>query len=335
MIPKSKFIEFLLSYHHSTLNFIESSNSKYQEQNQIKRKQEKQFYNYSSCYVVPTGLEPVTLCLEGRCSIQLSYGTVFLTGCKYTPTFSNYTNFFRHFFIFIDKSKIMSEIKIEDIQIEQGWKVLLTSEFLSPNFRLIKKFLKSEKENGKTMFPPGQLIFNAFNLCPLDQLKVVILGQDPYHGPGQAMGLSFSVPQNIKMPPSLKNIYKEIQADLGIDIPSHGDLTYWAKQGVLLLNAILTVESNQPGSHKNSGWEQFTNAVIQKIADNNDNIVFLLWGNFAKAKKNLINSEKHLILESPHPSPLAGKGFFGNHHFSKTNDFLRSKNITPIDWQIT
>lgn len=228
----------------------------------------------------------------------------------------------------------MNEIKIEDIKIENGWKELLKDEFLSPNFRLIKKFIVNEKEAGKIIYPPGQLIFNAFNLCPLDRLKVVILGQDPYHGPGQAMGLSFSVPKNISMPPSLKNIYKEIKNDLNIDMPDHGDLTHWAEQGVLLLNAILSVERNKPGSHKNSGWEQFTNAVIQRIADSKENIVFLLWGNFARAKRNLINNEKHLILESPHPSPLAGNGFFGNNHFSKTNDFLSSRNIKPIDWSI-
>jgi uracil-DNA glycosylase len=177
-------------------------------------------------------------------------------------------------------------------------------------------------------------MFNAFKHTPFNHVKVVILGQDPYHGPGQAMGLSFSVPKGIKLPASLKNIYKEIDADIGFQNPGHGDLTSWADQGVLLLNAMLSVERGKAGSHRNIGWQLFTDAVIRKISEKKEGVIFLLWGNFAKSKKKLVNEFKHYVLESPHPSPLAGGGFFGNNHFSKTNELLLQQNKKPINWQI-
>ena len=177
-------------------------------------------------------------------------------------------------------------------------------------------------------------MFNAFNLTPFDHVKVVVIGQDPYHGPGQAMGLSFSVPKGIKVPPSLKNIYKELANDVGIEVPDHGDLTYWARQGVFLLNAILTVEHKSPGSHKKVGWQKFTNAVIQKLSDEKEGLVFLLWGRFARSKVEIIDELKHYVLESAHPSPLAGDAFMGNHHFSKTNELLLRQGEKAIDWQV-
>ena len=218
--------------------------------------------------------------------------------------------------------------------IDESWKKVLVECFEKPYFYNIVNFLRAEKSQGKQIFPPGSLIFNAFNITRFDKVKVVILGQDPYHNPGQAMGLSFSVPKSIKTPPSLINIFKEIERDLGIPIPNHGDLTKWGKEGVLLLNAILTVESNKPASHKNIGWEEFTNDVIRQLSKEKENLVFLLWGNYAKNKKHLIDSTKHLILESSHPSPLAGKGFYGNDHFSKTNSYLSAKKIPEINWNL-
>ncbi|MDQ3140900.1 MAG: uracil-DNA glycosylase [Bacteroidota bacterium] len=221
-----------------------------------------------------------------------------------------------------------------DVRIEGSWKKELDSEFQKDYFIQLISFLKKSKEQNKVIYPPGSLIFNAFDVTPFDQVKVVILGQDPYHGPNEAMGLSFSVPKGIRVPPSLLNIYKEIQRAFGYPIPSHGDLTSWAKQGVLLLNASLTVEQNVPNSHKHIGWHHFTDRVIEILATKKTGLVFLLWGNFARSKKQLIPPNKHLILESLHPSPLAGGGFFGNDHFKKTNEFLIQSDRVPINWEI-
>jgi len=226
----------------------------------------------------------------------------------------------------------MSQIK--DVQIEESWKEALKDEFQKPYFLEIKEYLVTAKKAGKTIYPPGPLIFNAFNTTPLDKVEVVIIGQDPYHGPDQAMGLSFSVPKNIAIPASLKNIYKELNRDLGIKIPNHGDLTNWAKQGVFLLNAMLTVEARQAGSHKKIGWQTFTDAVIKTISDRCNGVVFLLWGNFAKNKKVLIDEMKHYVLEAVHPSPLAGNGFQGCNHFSKANELLKNQGKQPIDWSL-
>ena len=221
-----------------------------------------------------------------------------------------------------------------DVKIESSWKAALQNQFNQPYFEGLVTFLKAEKTAEKVIFPAGPLIFNAFEQTPIDQVKVVILGQDPYHNPGEAMGLSFSVPKGKRTPPSLVNIYKEIHADLDLPIPKHGDLTSWAAQGVFLLNAMLTVEQKKPGSHQKKGWEQFTDSVIKTISDTKENVVFLLWGNFAKGKKALIDTSKHLVLEAAHPSPLAGNAFSGNQHFSKANDYLQKQGKTPIDWQI-
>lgn len=228
----------------------------------------------------------------------------------------------------------MSVINPDNVQIEESWKSFLSEEFSKPYFSQIKSFLQEEKKAGKAIYPPGNLIFNAFNTTPVDNVKVVILGQDPYHNQGEAMGLSFSVPKTCKTPPSLKRIYKEINEDIGCNIPTHGDLTYWAEQGVLLLNAMLTVEHKKAGSHRKIGWQKFTDAVIQRISNEKEGIVFMLWGNFAKSKAELISEDKHLVLKSAHPSPLARTGFFGNHHFSKANNYLKSNGIQEIDWQI-
>ncbi len=221
-----------------------------------------------------------------------------------------------------------------DVQIEESWKDALKDEFEKPYFSHIRDLLKTEKQNGKLIYPPGPLIFNAFNITPFHNVKVVILGQDPYHGPGQAMGLSFSVPREVPAPPSLRNIFKEIQNDLGIPPPDHGDLTHWAQQGVFLLNAMLTVEKGQAGSHQNFGWQSFTDAVIKILSDQKEGLVFLLWGKFAQSKVQLIDQLKHHVLESAHPSPLAGNRFFDNHHFSRTNEILMNQGQTPIDWRV-
>lgn len=223
---------------------------------------------------------------------------------------------------------------MNDVKIESSWKAVLQSEFEKPYFQNLVEFIKNEKQAGKTIFPPGQLIFNAFHHCPIDKVKVVILGQDPYHQPGQAMGLSFSVPKSEPIPASLKNIYKEIQSDLGITPASHGDLTAWAHQGVFLLNAILTVEKSNAGAHARSGWQDFTDAVIKTLSAQRTGLIFLLWGNFAKQKKELIDLTKHYVLEAAHPSPLAGGAFFGCKHFSKTNELLIHAGHTPIEWKI-
>lgn len=219
-----------------------------------------------------------------------------------------------------------------DVKIEESWKKVLEEEFDKPYFQEIAEYLHREKRDGKIIYPPGPLIFNAFKLTPFEKVRVVIIGQDPYHGPGQAHGLSFSVPDGMAIPPSLKNIYKEIESDLGIPPRQNGNLEHWAKQGVFLLNAILTVRANQAASHSNIGWQRFTDAVITKISQQKKGVVFLLWGNYAKGKKDLICSEGNLILEAAHPSPLARGAFFGCKHFSKTNNFLISCGNNPILW---
>lgn len=223
-----------------------------------------------------------------------------------------------------------------DVKIEDSWKEVLKHEFTKPYFQQVVTFLKTEKSAGKTIYPPGPLIFNAFNQTPFSKVKVVIIGQDPYHGPGQAHGLSFSVPNGVKPPPSLVNIFKEIQSDIGVAMPQgYGNLTKWAEQGVLLLNAALTVRANEPFSHANFGWADFTNAVIQKISEEKKGIVFLLWGKFAQDKQVLIDETKHFVLKAAHPSPFsADKGFFGCKHFSKTNDLLVKQGFSPIDWKL-
>ncbi|WP_127125461.1 uracil-DNA glycosylase [Pseudoflavitalea rhizosphaerae] len=223
-----------------------------------------------------------------------------------------------------------------DVKIDESWKVALKNEFTKTYFLEIATFLRTEKMTGKTIYPPGGQIFNAFNLTHFDNVKVVILGQDPYHGAGQAHGLCFSVAPGIKPPPSLVNIFKEMQSDLGLPIPNHGTLTKWAEQGVLLLNASLTVRAGEPMSHAKIGWAQFTNSVIRKISDEKKNVVFLLWGKFAQEKQELIDvTRHHLILKAAHPSPFsADSGFFGCKHFSKTNQFLVQNGIDPIDWAL-
>ncbi|MBC35931.1 MAG: uracil-DNA glycosylase [Bacteroidetes bacterium] len=219
-------------------------------------------------------------------------------------------------------------------QIHDSWKEILKNEFQSEYFKKLKDFLIEEKKT-QTIYPPGSQIFTAFNLTPFDKVKVVIIGQDPYHGPNQAHGLCFSVAKGIKKPPSLVNIFKEINQDLGIPIPENGNLDKWAEQGVLLLNATLTVRAHQAGSHQNKGWETFTDSVIQILSSERENLIFILWGNFAIAKKELIDESKHNVLTSPHPSPFsANRGFFGNKHFSKTNQILTDLGKTPIDWNI-
>ncbi|MEO7174424.1 MAG: uracil-DNA glycosylase [Saprospiraceae bacterium] len=223
----------------------------------------------------------------------------------------------------------MSASKVE---IEESWGEILSEEFEKPYFLKLRDYLKAQKGSGKVIFPPGPKIFNAFNHTPLHKVKVVILGQDPYHQPGQAMGLSFSVPAGIGVPASLKNIYKELHQDTGKIIPSNGDLTGWADQGVFLLNSMLTVEANQAGAHKAIGWQTFTDRVIQLLSEHQEHLVFLLWGNFAREKQGLIDADKHLILEAAHPSPLARGAFFGCKHFSKANEWLVAKGIEPIRW---
>ncbi len=221
-----------------------------------------------------------------------------------------------------------------DPDIEHSWKDVLLEEFNKPYFHELKDFLLGEKKK-HVVYPPGKLIFNAFKMTPFDKVSVVILGQDPYHGPGQAHGLCFSVPDGIAQPPSLQNILKEIHADLGIGIPRTGNLEPWARQGVLLLNATLTVRSNLAGSHQKKGWETFTDAVIRVLSERKDGLVFLLWGNYAGAKEVLIDSSRHHLLKAPHPSPLsASRGFFGCRHFSKTNELLRAQGKQEIVWDL-
>jgi uracil-DNA glycosylase len=220
-----------------------------------------------------------------------------------------------------------------DIRIEESWKQLLADQFSSEYFNKLTAFVREEYRKSK-VYPPGKYIFNAFDLCPFDKVKVVIIGQDPYHNPGQAHGLSFSVPDGTQFPPSLINIFKEIKNDLGIETIRSGNLTRWALQGVVLLNAILTVTENQPGSHRNRGWEKFTDAVITRLSQQKSNLVFILWGKYAQDKGAGIDRSRHLVLESVHPSPLsASRGFFGNHHFSRCNQYLEDNGIEPVDWR--
>lgn len=220
-----------------------------------------------------------------------------------------------------------------DVKIEESWKQALQHEFTKPYFLQVAAHLKTERATGAVVYPPGPLIFNAFNTTPFDEVKVVILGQDPYHNPGQAHGLSFSVPDGVPPPPSLVNIYKELHTDIGMAIPKTGNLTKWAKQGVFLLNAILTVRANEPASHAKIGWMDFTDAVIKKISAEKEGIVFLLWGRFAQEKQALIDETRHHVLKASHPSPFsADKGFFGCKHFSKTNELLRKQGKEAIDW---
>lgn len=219
-----------------------------------------------------------------------------------------------------------------DVQIEEGWKRALAPEFEKPYFEQLTGFVRQEYRT-TAVYPPGRLIFNAFNLCPFDKVKVVIIGQDPYHGPGQAHGLCFSVNDGVPFPPSLQNIFKEIHDDLGTPIPASGNLTRWAQQGVLLLNATLTVRAHQAGSHQGRGWETFTDAAIRTLAESREHLVFILWGAYAQKKGAFIDREKHLVLTSVHPSPLSAyHGFFGNKHFSRANAYLAKHGETPIHW---
>jgi len=221
-----------------------------------------------------------------------------------------------------------------EVKIEQSWKEALAGEFDKPYFESLVRFLHQEKAAGKIIYPPGSQIFRAFDLTPVDKVKVVILGQDPYHGPGQAHGLSFSVPSGVPAPPSLKNIFKEIESDLGVKMSGYPDLEKWARQGVLLLNAVLTVRCAEAASHSKIGWQEFTDAVIKYISDNCEGVVFLLWGNFARTKAELIDRSRHVVLEAAHPSPLARGAFFGCRHFSRANQALVSFGRTPIDWRL-
>jgi uracil-DNA glycosylase len=219
-----------------------------------------------------------------------------------------------------------------NVQIEETWKEQLQNEFAKPYFKNLSEFVKHEYKTN-SIYPAGKFIFNAFNLCPFDKIKVVIIGQDPYHGPNQAHGLCFSVQDGVKFPPSLRNVFKEINLDIGTPMPESGNLTRWAEQGVFLLNATLTVKAHEAGSHQKKGWEEFTHEVIRTIASKKKNVVYLLWGAFAQKKAELINHSENLVLKSVHPSPLsASRGFFGNHHFSKTNAYLLKNNKVPIRW---
>ncbi|MBA3648636.1 MAG: uracil-DNA glycosylase [Chitinophagales bacterium] len=229
----------------------------------------------------------------------------------------------------------MPAVEIPNVQIEPSWKEVLKEEFSKDYFQSIKNSLQNQKQEGKIMYPSGQLIFNAYNLTSFDKVKVVLLGQDPYHGTGQAHGVCFSVPKGVRQPPSLVNIFKELRNDTGVQIPDHGNLEKWTKQGVFLLNAILTVQANKPSSHKDLGWQHFTDETIRQLSAKRDHLVFMLWGKFAQEKASLIDSSKHLILKAAHPSPYsADNGFFGCRHFSKANEYLKSHQIAPIDWRL-
>ena len=226
--------------------------------------------------------------------------------------------------------------KLRQIRLNESWKISLTEFLLSPKMDQLREFLLAEKTAEKTIYPPNALIFNAFNTTPLEQVKVVILGQDPYHGPNQAQGLSFSVQKGLALPPSLRNIFHELHTDLGIPVFKNGDLSKWAQQGVLLLNSVLNVEAGQPTSHQKQGWEDFTDTVIDVLNEQRENIVFILWGAYAQRKGQRINQNKHLVLKAAHPSPLAANrgGFFGCKPFSKSNNYLKQHGIEPIDWQL-
>lgn len=220
-----------------------------------------------------------------------------------------------------------------EVRIEESWKEQLAEEFTKPYFEKLTEFVRTEYMGDTPIYPPAKLIFNAFDHCPFNDVKVVIIGQDPYHGAGQAHGLCFSVNKGVALPPSLVNIFKEIANDTGTPIPSNGDLTRWSEQGVLMLNAVLTVRAASAGSHRNKGWEEFTDAAIRALAEKRDNIVFILWGSYAIKKGAFIDKERHLVLTSPHPSPLSAyQGFFGNHHFTRTNDYLRTHGKNEIIW---
>ena len=221
-----------------------------------------------------------------------------------------------------------------DVRIEQSWKEVLKGEFDKPYFVSLVNFLRQEKASGKVIYPPGSQIFHAFDLTPVQNVKVVILGQDPYHGPGQAHGLSFSVPSGVPAPPSLKNIFREIETDLGVKMSDHPNLESWARQGVLLLNAVLTVRASEAASHSRIGWQEFTDAVIKYISDNCEGVVFMLWGNFARGKSELIDHSRHCVLEAAHPSPLARGAFFGCRHFSQANSYLAANGREPVNWQL-
>ncbi|WP_179992439.1 MULTISPECIES: uracil-DNA glycosylase [unclassified Acinetobacter] len=226
--------------------------------------------------------------------------------------------------------------KLNKVQLDDSWKYGLSEFLLSPKMDALKTFLIEEKKADKVIYPPNHLIFNALNTTPLDRVKVVIIGQDPYHGPNQAHGLSFSVQKGVALPPSLRNVFHELHNDLGVKIPKHGDLTHWAEQGVLLLNAVLTVEAAQPTSHQKRGWEEFTDHVIDVLNEQREHIVFILWGAYAQRKGQRIDQNKHLVLKAAHPSPLSANrgGFFGCKVFSKTNNYLKQHGIEPIDWQL-
>lgn len=224
---------------------------------------------------------------------------------------------------------------MSNVKIEGSWKTALTNEFEQPYFQKVAQYLRQAKADNKLVYPPGSLIFNAFNTTPFDKVKVVILGQDPYHNPGQAMGLSFSVPRSVSVPPSLRNMYKELSGSTDFTTPKHGDLTAWAEHGVFLLNAMLTVEKNKPGSHKDIGWQNFTDAVIKTLSMQKEHLVFILWGAFAQKKRSLIDETKHLVLASAHPSPFsAHRGFLGNGHFVETNEYLKANGKETINWQL-
>jgi uracil-DNA glycosylase len=226
--------------------------------------------------------------------------------------------------------------RLSRVQLEPGWKQALTPALLQESFAQLRDFLRQRQQDGATLYPPAPMIFNAFTLTPLDQVKVVIVGQDPYHGPRQANGLAFSVQRSIPLPPSLQNIFHELNTDLGIAPARHGDLSHWAEQGVLLLNSVLTVEAGQPTSHQGRGWEAFTDAVIEAVNQGTEHTVFILWGSYAQKKGRKIDTERHLVLTAAHPSPLAANrgGFFGCKVFSRTNQYLIQHGKTPIDWQL-
>lgn len=230
----------------------------------------------------------------------------------------------------------MSEELLSRVRLEPEWKEALSAEFTKDYMASLRVFLEKEKHAGKTIYPPGPEIFNAMNTTPLSAVKAVILGQDPYHGPGQAHGLCFSVRRGVPPPPSLQNIFRELNKDLGVPIPRHGELTHWAQQGVLLLNSVLTVEAGKPGSHQNKGWEVFTDAAISVLNEKRENLVFMLWGSYAQRKGRIIDTRKHLVLKAVHPSPLSANrgGWFGNHHFSQANRYLERHGQSSIDWSL-
>jgi uracil-DNA glycosylase len=222
-----------------------------------------------------------------------------------------------------------------DPRLEPGWKAALAAEFAQPYLHELKRVLLTERARGAVHHPPASRIFHAFDRTPLDQVRVVVLGQDPYHGPGQAMGLSFSVPRGVAIPPSLRNIFLEVDRDLGVPAPAHGDLSHWADQGVLLLNSALTVRSGDAGSHASLGWHRLTDAAIRAVSDGREHVVFLLWGRHARSKRALVDESRHLVLVAPHPSPLsASRGFLGCRHFSRANEYLVEHGLEPIDWSI-